>query len=259
MGCGISKSDVAGTPEIVVKKDVPRENLIVTQRKNETIVRKTDEIGGNQFQADELTNCNIILMDIIDSITIDRCSDCKFAISSVRGSIFVRDCENCKFTVNCGQFRCRSCQNCDFFVHSKTGPVVESSTNINIGCGTFSYEGVLDHFSKTGIDPFTNAYYDVHDFTPGHGKINMKHGDTLDLNLCPKDLKKSHLALHHPDSDIFVKAKIHLDQWEKFVELTLSDKSVSFISAHKKGSFLELKFNQTNDDITEKIKSLNPC
>ena len=188
MGCTASstenqvKTTPAQTPKPQPKK-VDRAMLVVTDKKNETITRNKGDIGGNQFQADQLENCTIIIKDSVDSMTIDRCYDCQFAMSAIHGSIFVRDCQNCKFTVNCGQFRCRNCTNCEFFMHSRTGPVVEASSNIIIGCGTFSYDGVLDDLKSAQIDECSSLFYDVHDFTPGQGNFTVKDGQKIDISI----------------------------------------------------------------------------
>ena len=139
--------------------------------KDEEIRRKPGDIGGNQFCVDELENCKVIVNDICDSMTIDRCTNCELILSAVRGSVFIRDCVDSKFQIVCGQFRCRSCTNCDFFIHVRSGPVVESSKNIRIGCSTLFYPELIDQMNQLKLDPLLNCWTDIHDFTPDEGNF----------------------------------------------------------------------------------------
>jgi protein XRP2 len=180
-----ASADIEEPPEEaeIPKKTVPRENLVQIKLKDTEIRRNPGDISGNPFQVDELTNCKIIVTDVCDSMTIDRCVNCEFILSAVRGSIFVRDCDNSKFHLVCGQFRCRSCTNCDFFMHVKTGPVIESSKDLAIGCSNLFYPELLDQMNQAGLDPVTNCWTDIHDFTPGAGHFEYKSGAKLELSI----------------------------------------------------------------------------
>ena len=226
MGCSASSSEPqvqkapAQAPKPAPKK-VDRAMLFVTDKKNETITRNKGDIGGNQFQADQLENCTVIIKDAVDSMTIDRCYDCQFAMSAIHGSIFVRDCQNCKFTVNCGQFRCRNCTNCEFFMHSRTGPVVEASSNITIGCGTFSYSGVLEDLKAAQIDEYSSLFYDVHDFTPGQGNFSVKDGEKIDISIPSETCQLP--FFYTPLVDNETTYKVSLSKWDELCKLSFKD------------------------------------
>jgi hypothetical protein len=51
-------------------------------------------------------DCNIYVLDHLDSVTIDDCVDCRIVIGPTKGSVFFRDCKNCTVLVACQQFRC---------------------------------------------------------------------------------------------------------------------------------------------------------
>ena len=231
MGCSPS-SDSQGSVVVAQKdpkpaaqppKKVDRAMLVVTNKKDETIERKRGDIDGNQFQTDELENCKIIVKDSVDSMTIDRCYNCEFAMSAVHGSIFVRDCQNCKFTVNCGQFRCRNCSNCEFYMHSRTGPVVEASNNISIGCGTFSYPGVLEDLKRAQIYPNVSQFSDVHDFTPGQGNFTVKDGEKINMSIESEtcELPFFHVLL---PGEVNPTYKVASDKWNELCKLSFSIK-----------------------------------
>lgn len=154
-----------------------------TDKADETIIRVPGQINGNQFVTDKLQRCKVIVHDFCDSMFIDRCEDCDFILCTVRGSIFPRECKNCRFIMVCGQFRCRDCTDCQFFMHVKTGPVVESSTNCKIGCAQVYYPELLEHMQKARIDQAVNLWNDVHDFTPGEGHFSLADNEKLELEI----------------------------------------------------------------------------
>ena len=247
MGCSGSAPEPKPPPPAPREqtKKVDRSMLVVTNKKNETITRMKGEISGNQFQADELEKCKIIIKDSVDSMTIDRCYDCEFAMSAIHGSIFVRDCQNCKFTVNCGQFRCRNCTNCQFYMHSRTGPVVEASSNISIGCGTFSYKGVLDDLKTAQIDPCASLFYDVHDFTPGQGNFVVKDGQKIDISIPSETCQLPFLytALAEESSETY---HVRHDQWDNLCRLSFGDIRITKIEKTSSSTYKVTVENSSN-------------
>jgi protein XRP2 len=221
---GCESVDVEEEPPIeVTAKKVPRENLVQTRLKDTEIVRRAGDIAGNPFSVDELTNCKVIVMDVCDSMMIDRCINCELILSAVRGSIFVRDCENSKFQMVCGQFRCRSCVNCEFYMHVKTGPVVESSADLSIGCSTLFYPELTEQMNQCGLDPTQNCWTDIHDFTPGPGHFEYKSGSKLNLSIMDNSgviLPFTCIADHQSPT---FKFQIPEGQLQKLAELSQSD------------------------------------
>ena len=180
--------------------------FIQKEKTNETIQRDPGQINGNQFVADKLENCKVIIHDYCDSMTIDRSNNCEFVLSAVKGSIFIRDCNNCKFVMVCGQFRCRDCKDCQFFMHVKTGPVIESSQNLTIGCAQIYYPELLDQMKQACLIPEVNIWNDIHDFTPAEGNFHYADGEVLQMDILGP-IDQSPLPLTHiksGSSQIFV-------------------------------------------------------
>lgn len=260
MGCSASEDaarEPAVSPAKMQKKKISREFLVQKNLVDQTIIRKEGDIDGNPFQLENLKNCKVYVADIVDSMTIDCCENCDMALSAIKGSIFIRDCRNCSFTMNCGQFRCRSCKDCHFFMHSRTGPVIESTTNCTIGCGTFSYENVLRHFRLVNIDPFMNTFDDVHDFTPGPSNYTLEVGKQLELDIAPNTVTDipffypykpgKYTSVTFPDSN-----------WSQFVKLTL-DGIIKIVAMRKQGVKLVAQLlDETPDSVSPKIQCLDP-
>lgn len=153
------------------KKD--RSFYVQSNKSNETITRSNGDLAGNPFNASNLINCTVIIEDFCDSINIDKCDECTFILSAVRGSIFVRSCKKSQFMMVCGQFRCFDCNECGFWLHSKTGPVIESSKKIRIGCSRIGYDKLIENMVNAHLDPYINKWTDVHDFTPAKGNFEI--------------------------------------------------------------------------------------
>ena len=164
------------------KPVIDRSIFVQRNKNNEIIKRFPGQINGNQFICSKLINCQVIVLDFCDSMTFDFCEDSTFILSAIRGSIFIRDCKNCKFIMVCGQFRCKGCLDCDFFMHVKTGPVIETSQNLKIGCAEISYPELYEHMEKAKINPLFNYWTDIHDFSPGEGHFTYVSGEKLHLN-----------------------------------------------------------------------------
>lgn len=250
--------DAPNTEETFQKKQVDREMLIQTHKKNEEIRRNPGDIGGNQFCVDELENCKVIVNDLCDSMTIDRCTNCELILSAVRGSVFIRDCVDSKFQIVCGQFRCRSCTNCDFFIHVRTGPVVESSKDVRIGCSTLYYPDLINQMNQMKLDPLLNCWTDIHDFTPGEGNFSYSNNQKLDLDI----MDKSGICLpftHKKENNISVfNVKIPEAQYQSLIEMSYRDE-ICLLDAKKEGNDLICKFESNSQkDLADQICSLNP-
>lgn len=218
------------------KPAIDRSIFVQRKKTDETIRRVNGEINGNQFIASDLTNCKVIVNDYVDSMTFDRCNNCEMILSAVKGSVFVRDCNDSKFILVCGQFRARHCNNCDFFMHVKTGPVIETSENCRIGCAELSYPLLYQHMERALIPLETNIWYDVHDFTPGEGHFTYVSGERLHFDFVENANARSMIPyIHMRDS-----GKSYFDaQTDEINEI------INFI--HKDGSKV-IKITKNNDN-----------
>ena len=197
-----------------------RSYYVQSGKNGEKITREPGDLNGNQFNCDTLKNCEVLVTDLCDSMMVDNCENCKFTLAAIRGSIFVRTCKNCKFVMVCGQFRCVNCFDCDFFMHSKTGPVVESSKNVRIGCASLHYPELKRHMEIAMIDRFSNLWPDVHDFTPGNGNFEVANGAKIDASA--DELEKSYVPflLMRKSGKKYYVVKLSIDRQDEAVRLS---------------------------------------
>lgn len=137
---GHSKMEVKEVAKpVVVKKKLPRKELIFEKQTGNTLIKKPGIIDGRQFKIADLKQCNVYLYDHFSQITVDRCENCKFFIGPVKQSIFFRDCSNCEITVACGQFRCRDLYDCKLYLYTVSDTTIESSERLEIAPYNFVY------------------------------------------------------------------------------------------------------------------------
>lgn len=94
------------------------------------------------------------------------------------GSIFIRTTTESNFVIACQQFRTRECKNLQVSLFVQTQPIIEDSSNIQLGCFDFFYIGLkgiqlffsslLEHFEHAELSVFNNRWSEVYDFTPSH-------------------------------------------------------------------------------------------
>lgn len=220
------------------KPQVDRSIFVQKDKKDETIIRTPGQINGNQFVANKLENCKVIVHDFCDSMMIDQCTNCQFVLSAVRGSIFARNCKQCKFAMVCGQFRCRECEECDFFMQVKTGPVVESSQNLRIGCALVSYPELAEQMKKARLDPAINIWNDVHDFTPGEGHFSLAGGEKLEMEILDNEGTPILPFTYLPTKEEHLfNVKIDNKYWEDIVQRSFDDFQLFGTHRESDGSF----------------------
>lgn len=90
-------------------------------------------------------------------------------------STFIRNCTNCQLACITRQLRTRDCHSCDILLMSRTRPIIESSTNIGIGCYSTPYAGLAQHMAMAKLNPFHNFWSDLFDFTPAATPTSQQH------------------------------------------------------------------------------------
>eukprot|EP00771_Trimastix_marina_P001506 gnl/Trimastix_PCT/2588.p1 GENE.gnl/Trimastix_PCT/2588~~gnl/Trimastix_PCT/2588.p1 ORF type:complete len:331 (+),score=46.86 gnl/Trimastix_PCT/2588:28-993(+) len=132
-----------------------------------TVHKDAGSIDGDFFSMLDCRDSCMMLLDHLDSCHVDRCQNCNIYIGPTSSSVFLRDSENCNFVVACGQFRTRNLRNCRVRLYCKTKPIIESSENIDLGCFDTSYQGLEEQMRRAGLDPHSNLWSEIFDFTPG--------------------------------------------------------------------------------------------
>jgi len=140
--------------------------VYISQRHDESFLRRPGSVGRQQFCLEECDGCQVLVCDIMDQIFVDQCRRCRVLLGPSSASAFVRDCTDCTFWVATQQLRTRNCHRCKFHLFSQTEPVIEQSTALSFAPWTASYPLCGLHFQQAGFDSSRNFWNAIFDFTP---------------------------------------------------------------------------------------------
>eukprot|EP00127_Corallochytrium_limacisporum_P007493 Clim_evm15s253 gene=Clim_evmTU15s253 len=142
-------------------------NVIYNVPENAPRLRKPGSINGQNVAIMNLPKgSSACVVDYIDSASVDDCVDAFVLIGPTRGSVFIRDCTGCTVIAVCGQMRLRDCKNMTVYLHCKTAPVVESSTDITLCPVKLSYDKLDTQMQSAELDRSEDQSHAVYDFTP---------------------------------------------------------------------------------------------
>lgn len=92
MGCqsstpspAVEKAPKRPPPNFGRKEGLDPKDFIFKLRSNESLMKLSQQINGQQFLLEECTNCEIYLLDHIGSMYIDDCKDCKIITGPISG------------------------------------------------------------------------------------------------------------------------------------------------------------------------------
>ncbi|KAK7198560.1 Tubulin binding cofactor C [Novymonas esmeraldas] len=133
------------------------------------------QVSGQQVQIEYLTDCHTVVLDELDSMTVDDCEGGELVVAACEGSVFLRNCKNMTIHVACKQLRTRDCANINLHIFTSTDPVVEMSHHISFYPFHLRLPGLRGRFAEARLDPKSNRFVHVYDFTPGEPRLPKPH------------------------------------------------------------------------------------
>lgn len=179
------------------------ENLIIKNKSDETIVRNFRNINNEAINLDNLSNCNIIVKDVINGAIIDNCSNCLIFIALSNESIFIRDCKDCIFIGISTQIRLRDVENLSMIIKCESTLAIEDAVNLKIACFDFDFPELnqILNYEMENHQIFNNIWYKNHNFSnagPNAANSNWQQSCTLFQSISEiEDLEN--LAHNHYD------------------------------------------------------------
>ncbi|KAG8459470.1 hypothetical protein KFE25_012805 [Diacronema lutheri] len=158
------------------RKELDPKDFMLVGRSGETVVRAPGSIHGQQFVISDCTDCDILLCDHVEMVTIDRCNDCRIFVGPCESSLFVRNCVGLKLVAACRQFRTRDCERLDVLMHCVSQPSIETSSAVRFGCYSFFYFALPAQFEAARLSVFNNRWSEVYNFSPKHGAATLLDG-----------------------------------------------------------------------------------
>lgn len=111
-------------PELTFGRDptLKREDFMFSRIVGpKVLVKEPGTVNGQQFLIEEVSDCDIFVLDNCTSVQIDACTNCRIVLGPCAGSLFIRDCRNCTVVCAVQQFRSRDCSDMDVYLYSCTG------------------------------------------------------------------------------------------------------------------------------------------
>lgn len=134
-----------------------------------------NQVSGQQLQIEYLTDCHTVVLDELDSMTVDDCEGGELVISACEGSVFLRGCKNMTIHVACKQLRTRDCEHINLHIFASTDPVVEMSHHISFYPFHLRLPGLQRLFAEARLDPKANRFVHVYDFTSTEPHLPTPH------------------------------------------------------------------------------------
>ena len=192
------------------------QRMVLSDRRSERLVVQPGELNGGCCELSDLVDCEVLVLDWTQQVTIDGCRGCRVLVGPVDGSLMLRECSGVRLSAVCRQLRTRDCDECVLRLFTLK-PIIESSTRMSFGPWNAAYPKLAMHLAKANIDPeaFRCKWFAVHDFNepelaPGATPANWAllpvetFGErwAVELELLTKDhgASENPLPLELPDS-----------------------------------------------------------
>eukprot|EP01138_Halocafeteria_seosinensis_P003511 gb/GECG01003589.1/.p1 GENE.gb/GECG01003589.1/~~gb/GECG01003589.1/.p1 ORF type:complete len:478 (+),score=61.28 gb/GECG01003589.1/:1-1434(+) len=174
-------------------KEYDPQDFIVSEKTAESIVREPGSVGGQQFTIRDMKECQVLLFDHTDQITVEHCIDCLIFVGACSSSTFLRGCRGCRFILATQQLRLRECKDSTIELFSMVRPIIENSRSLSFMCLRWTYFGQEAHFEKAGLIPWDNRWSEVYDFsaTGGVSTDTLERGEATgySVNWSPVSLE----------------------------------------------------------------------
>ena len=171
-----------GIVEAPPKKKLNPEDYEFKNEKGRTLIKAPGSINGIDFAIDNLSNCDVYILDYTSQIMVDNCTNCRFFIGPVDGSFFIRDCRDCVVTVVCRQFRTRGAVDCIFRMFCYTQcPIIEMSHNLKFTWWNGAYPKLSEHMKRANMDPKNSNYWnEIYDFNENDDTYLLPHYEIVE-------------------------------------------------------------------------------
>ncbi|XP_002735209.1 tubulin-specific chaperone C-like [Saccoglossus kowalevskii] len=147
-----------------VISDTGKMECSVSDKKAEKVSLDETEVNGKDVGLFRLVDSVVKVRGSPSALHINSLTNCKVFCGPVPGSIFVDECVNCILVVSCQQLRVHHTTDTQFYLHVTSRAIIEDTTRVEFAPYTWSYVGIDQHFSATGLERKRNTWDDVDDF-----------------------------------------------------------------------------------------------
>lgn len=136
----------------------------LSNRTNEYICLKGDEVHSKDITIAHLQNCFVELQGPAGSVQISHCSNSTFLCGPIARSLFADFCTNSTLSAACQQMRLHSSEQCQIYLHVTCRAIIEDCSKIGVAPYNYDYTGIDEDYNHAKINKEVNNYTDIADF-----------------------------------------------------------------------------------------------
>ncbi|KAG9267924.1 tubulin-specific chaperone C [Astyanax mexicanus] len=131
---------------------------------NEVLIRRSDEIQQRDVLLSHLTNCKVRLFGSPSTLHIKNIQNCQILSGPVSSSVFIDECSGSILGFACQQLRTHNTTDSQIYLHVTSRAIIEDCQGVQFAPFSWTYEGMDNDFTISGLDPNRNNWSQVDDF-----------------------------------------------------------------------------------------------
>ncbi|SCM23057.1 tubulin binding cofactor c, putative [Plasmodium chabaudi adami] len=145
--------------------DLNKHSLSFQNQKNIKIIRGIGESAYSSLLINNMSNCEIIFLDILSSVFIQNITNCTIWVAAVESSLLIYNCIDCNILTNSKQIRIHNAVNTNFYINSMSSPIIESSEKLAFSPYNLNFDELPKLLEKINISRNSNKWKEVLDFS----------------------------------------------------------------------------------------------
>uniref|UniRef100_A0A3Q3A6H1 Tubulin-specific chaperone C n=1 Tax=Kryptolebias marmoratus TaxID=37003 RepID=A0A3Q3A6H1_KRYMA len=131
---------------------------------NELLTKTAEEIQNRDVLLTHLTNCKVRLFGSPSTLHLKHIDGCEILCGPVATSVFVDRCRNSVLAFPCQQLRTHNTTDTRVYLHVTSRAIIEDCSGVSFAPFSWSYSGIEEDFTVSGLDRDRNNWSQVDDF-----------------------------------------------------------------------------------------------
>lgn len=154
----------AGSGTIRVDGPPASEQCGFSNMSNEFLTKTAEEIQNRDVLLTHLTSCKVRLLGSPSTLHLKHIEGCEILCGPVATSVFVDHCRNSVLAFPCQQLRTHNTTDTQVYLHVTSRAIIEDCRGVSFAPLTWTYPGMEEDFSVSGLDRDRNNWSQVDDF-----------------------------------------------------------------------------------------------
>lgn len=155
--------------------DLSQYKLSFQNMKNQRIIKGVDQTKHSSLKLDHLTHCEVVFLNILGSVLIQKIEDCTIWLAAVESSVLIYNCKNCIILTNTKQLRIHDTVDTRFYIQTTSSPIIENSFNLTFSRYNLNYDGLSELLEKVGLTEDCDKWKGILDFSWQNAKEPSPH------------------------------------------------------------------------------------